>query len=77
MNHPSEGTLLVRSVSQLLNGGRQHDLAGRTSEAMECYAAVIDLASAGDQRALAEALRRLAVLHHFRRISFCRTPRSA
>jgi len=67
MNHPSEGTLLVRSVSQLLNGGRQHDLAGRTSEAMECYAAVIDLtANGGDQRARAEALRRLSVLHHLR-----------
>jgi tetratricopeptide (TPR) repeat protein len=67
MNHPSEGTLLVRSVAQLLDEGRQQDLAGRSSEAMECYAAVIDLtAGGGDQRARAEALRRLSVLHHLR-----------
>jgi tetratricopeptide (TPR) repeat protein len=67
MNHPSEGTLLVRSVAQLLDEGRQHDLAGRSSGAMECYAAVIDLtAGGGDQRARAEALRRLSVLHHLR-----------
>jgi tetratricopeptide (TPR) repeat protein len=34
---------------------------------MECYAAVIDLTtSGGDQRARAEALRRLSVLHHLR-----------
>jgi tetratricopeptide (TPR) repeat protein len=67
MNHPSEGTLLVRSVAQLLAEGRQHDLAGRSNQAMECYAAVIDLTTMrGDQRARSEALRRLSVLHHLR-----------
>jgi tetratricopeptide (TPR) repeat protein len=67
MSHPGEGTLLVRSVAQLLEEGRQHDLAGRSSGAIECYAAVIDLtANGGDQRARAEALRRLSVLHHLR-----------
>jgi tetratricopeptide (TPR) repeat protein len=66
VNDPSEGTLLVRSVAQLLTQGRQHDLAGHSNEAMECYAAVIDLTTGGDQRARAEALRRLSVLHHLR-----------
>jgi tetratricopeptide (TPR) repeat protein len=67
MSHPTEGTLLVRSVAQLLEEGRHHDLAGHSSEAMECYAAVIDLTTtSGDQRARAEALRRLSVLHHLR-----------
>jgi tetratricopeptide (TPR) repeat protein len=67
MKHPGEGTLLVRSVAELLDEGRQHDLAGRSHEAMECYAAVIDLTTTGgDQRARAEAFRRLSVLHHRR-----------
>ena len=67
MSHPTEGTLLVRSAAQLLDEGRQHDLGGRSGEAMECYAAVIDLtATGGDPRARAEALRRLSVLHHLR-----------
>jgi tetratricopeptide (TPR) repeat protein len=61
------GTLLVANERQLLDEGRCHELAGRSSQAMECYAAVVDLtATAGDQQARAEALRRLAVLHHLR-----------
>jgi tetratricopeptide (TPR) repeat protein len=67
MTPQTQAALLEPSERQLLEAGRGHELAGRSSDAMESYAAVIDLtASAGDQRALAEALRRLAVLHHLR-----------
>ena len=54
-------------AEQLLQEGRHHDLAGRPAEAMACYAATIDLTAAGEEpRVRAEALRRLAVLHHLR-----------
>jgi tetratricopeptide (TPR) repeat protein len=63
----TDGVLLVPSERQLLDDGRCHELAGRSNQAMECYAAVVDLtATQGDQPARAEALRRLAVLHHLR-----------
>jgi tetratricopeptide (TPR) repeat protein len=52
------------SAEELLREGRHHDLACRAAEAMECYAAVIDLT--GEPRLRAEALRRLGVLHHLR-----------
>src|SRR4051794_7546207 len=59
--------LLSRSAGQHLDEGRGHELAGRSNEAMECYAAVVDLtAHGGDQRDRAESLRRLSVLHHLR-----------
>lgn len=51
-------------VEQLLGDGRLHDLGCRSAQAMECYAAVIELSS--DARLRAEALRRLGVLHHQR-----------
>ncbi len=51
----------------LLGEARRHDLAGRTIEAIECYATVIDRTSREPApRARAEALRRLGVLHHLR-----------
>jgi tetratricopeptide (TPR) repeat protein len=60
-------TLGYESVEELLREGRGHDLGCRPAEAMECYAAVIDLtAGGGAPRVRAEALRRLAVLHHLR-----------
>src|SRR5919205_577380 len=66
-NHWTESVLLVRTANQLLEEGRTHELSGRSSEAMECYAAAIDLtATSGEPRVRAEALRRLGVLHHLR-----------
>ena len=63
----TDGPLLVMSERQLLEDGKCHELAGRSSQAMECFASVVDLTtSEGDQRARSEALRRLAVLHHLR-----------
>jgi tetratricopeptide (TPR) repeat protein len=60
-------TLDYASVSDLLREGRAFDLACRPEEAMECYGAVIDLTADGQEpRVRAEALRRLAVLHHVR-----------
>ena len=65
-NHPGN-VPSSDSAEQLLQEGRHHDLAGRPAEAMACYAAAIDLtASSDDARVRAEALRRLAVLHHIR-----------
>ncbi|MGH7508391.1 MAG: tetratricopeptide repeat protein [Gemmatimonadales bacterium] len=52
------------SAQQLLLEGRHHDLSCRSAEAIECYAAVLDLT--GEPRLRAEALRRLGVLHHLR-----------
>ena len=66
-NHGTESALLVRTAGQLLEEGREHELAGRSSEAMECYAAAVDLTSTGaEPRVRAESLRRLGVLHHMR-----------
>jgi tetratricopeptide (TPR) repeat protein len=60
-------TLGYGSVEELLREGRGHDLGCRPADAMECYAAVIDLTAGGEElRFRAEALRRLAVLHHVR-----------
>jgi tetratricopeptide (TPR) repeat protein len=60
-------TLGYAGVEDLLREGRGHDLGCRPVEAMECYAAVIDLTAGGEEpRVRAEALRRLAVLHHLR-----------
>lgn len=44
--------------------GRHHELSCRTVEAMDCYAAALDVS--GEPRLRAEALRRLGVLHHLR-----------
>jgi tetratricopeptide (TPR) repeat protein len=60
-------TEAVPSAESLLREGRHHDVGGRPAEAMECYAAVVDLtANGGNDRARAEALRRLGILHHLR-----------
>jgi tetratricopeptide (TPR) repeat protein len=65
--HLGSSALLVRTSSRLLDEGRDHELAGRSGEAMECYAAAVDLTSRGaEPRLRAESLRRLAVLHHIR-----------
>jgi tetratricopeptide (TPR) repeat protein len=54
-------------AADLVREGREHDLAGRQFEAMNCYATAVDLAKeAGQRSVLAEALRRLGVLHHTR-----------
>jgi tetratricopeptide (TPR) repeat protein len=67
MGNQRGGTLDSGSVEELLREGRGHDLGCRPAEAMECYAAVIDLTADGDEhRIRAEALRRLGVLHHLR-----------
>jgi tetratricopeptide (TPR) repeat protein len=66
-SHLADSALLVHTSSQLLEEGRAHELAGRSSEAMACYAAAVDLTSSGTEpRVRAESLRRLAVLHHIR-----------
>jgi len=50
-----------------LRDARAHERAGSIAEAFDCYrAAVSEAASAGEQQVEAEALRRLAVLHHHR-----------
>jgi tetratricopeptide (TPR) repeat protein len=55
------------SAEEALDRGREDDLAGRTTGAVEHYAAAIDLATGrGVPHVLAEALRRLGVLHHIR-----------
>ena len=67
MGKPLGPTLGYAGVEELLREGRGHDLGCRPVEAMECYAAVIDLTGGGEEpRVRAEALRRLAVLHHVR-----------
>jgi tetratricopeptide (TPR) repeat protein len=55
------------SAADWVREGRKHDLAGRQFEAMECYALAVDMArESAQRRVLAEALRRLGVLHHLR-----------
>ncbi|HEU4648531.1 MAG TPA: tetratricopeptide repeat protein [Gemmatimonadales bacterium] len=55
------------AADEALARGRAHDVAGRIGEAVESYAAAIELADDGKAPSvLAEALRRLAVLHHRR-----------
>lgn len=67
MGTPLGSTLDPGSVEELLREGRGHDLGCRPADAMECYATVIDLTSdETEPRLRAEALRRLAVLHHLR-----------
>lgn len=67
MSKPTGATLGYASIEDLLREGRGHDLACRPAEAMDCYAAVIDFTADGEEpRFRAEALRRLAVLHHVR-----------
>lgn len=57
----------MNDAEKFLREGRHHDLGCRLAEAMECYAAAIDLTAGGaDPRVRAEALRRLGVLHHLR-----------
>ncbi|HEY8196567.1 MAG TPA: HD domain-containing phosphohydrolase [Gemmatimonadales bacterium] len=51
----------------LLQQARSHERAGAMTEAVQCYQAAIDLADQEGQRGiLAEALRRLGVVHHHR-----------
>lgn len=53
------------TASELLGEGKTHHLAGRLCEAEECFALAIDHATAvNDGVAMAEALRRLGILHH-------------
>jgi tetratricopeptide (TPR) repeat protein len=67
MGNQTGSALASSSAEELLREGRGHDLGCRSAEAMECYAAVIDLTADGEEpRIRAEALRRLAVLHHLR-----------
>lgn len=67
MGNQTGYALASSSAEELLREGRGHDLGCRSAEAMECYAAVIDLTADGEEpRVRAEALRRLAVLHHLR-----------
>jgi tetratricopeptide (TPR) repeat protein len=67
MGNHTGSALASSSAEELLREGRGHDLGCRATEAMECYAAVIDLTASGEEpRVRAEALRRLAVLHHLR-----------
>ncbi len=64
----SPGSEIVEAdADQRVSDGRQHELAGKVTEAMECYATAIELAG-GDQaaRTRSDALRRLGVLHHLR-----------
>ena len=61
------GTLKLLSAQEFLQEGCCHDLAGRPIEAMDSYAAAIELSATGaDSRVKAEALRRLGILHHVR-----------
>ena len=66
MSRHLERTLLW-SPEHLLEEGRDHELAGRSGQAVECYAAVVDLTATGSNaRPRAQALLRLGVLHHLR-----------
>jgi putative nucleotidyltransferase with HDIG domain len=57
----------VGSAEELIRDARTRERDGCIPEAMEGYRAAIAIATTdGPQRALAEALRRLAVLHHHR-----------
>jgi putative nucleotidyltransferase with HDIG domain len=54
-------------AAESLREARAHEQAGAITEALECYrAAVHEAAVAGERAVEAEALRRLAVLHHHR-----------
>src|SRR5215207_726254 len=67
MSDQTGEALSATSAQELVHEGRHHDLGCRASEAMECYAAAIDLTTnGGNPRVRAEALRRLGVLHHLR-----------
>jgi tetratricopeptide (TPR) repeat protein len=67
MGNSLGGVLESGSAEELLREARGHDLGCRAADAMECYAAVIDLTADGNEpRVRAEALRRLGILHHLR-----------
>lgn len=67
MRNQSGNALGSASAGELLREGRHHDLGCRPTEALECYATVIDLTASGEEpRLRAEALRRLGILHHLR-----------
>ena len=56
-----------RRAGDLLARAREHERAGCVTDAMAEYESAIDAAErAGDRTVLAEALRRLAVMHHHR-----------
>ena len=55
------------SAAELLQLGRAHERAGAMSEAVQRYTAAIEAAErTGERGVLAEALRRLGVVHHHR-----------
>ncbi|MFL5476965.1 MAG: hypothetical protein ACJ8A6_14870, partial [Gemmatimonadales bacterium] len=55
------------SAAQLLQQARAHERAGAMAEAVQRYSAAIETAEgAGERGVLAEALRRLGVVHHHR-----------
>jgi tetratricopeptide (TPR) repeat protein len=57
----------VPSASDLLRLGQTHERGGAMAEALQAYAAAIESAERnGDQGVLAEALRRMGVVHHHR-----------
>lgn len=54
-------------AGELLREGRANERGGCIAEALLCYAAAIDAAEQGEDRAvLAESLRRVGILHHQR-----------
>lgn len=54
-------------AGELLREGRANERGGCIEEALQCYAAAIDAAEQGGDRAvLAESLRRIGILHHQR-----------
>ncbi|HJR64329.1 MAG TPA: tetratricopeptide repeat protein [Gemmatimonadaceae bacterium] len=63
-SRPSSQSGLGRA-GHLLRDAREHDRAGRVTDAVRAYEAAIDCAEQEDDRpVLAEALRRLGVIHH-------------
>src|SRR6186997_2864525 len=55
------------SAAELLQLGRAHERTGAMNDAVHCYTAAIEAAErTGERGVLAEALRRLGVVHHHR-----------
>lgn len=64
---PPPPTLGLGGAAKSLGEAKVHERSGAIAEALECYrAAVAEAAGSGDHAVEAEALRRLAVLHHRR-----------
>ena len=67
MDKPQPALSETLSAADLLQRARAHERAGAMVEAVQCFETAIDLATRTGQRGLlAEALRRLAVLHYHR-----------